>query len=918
MATSVALDPAVPAASQRLEQLTETPADETEPRVSPDGRFVAFVSTREAPDGEADLWLLELTGRVAIGDGRARAAGADTAGARARQPRGRRPGRRTARGRLRRQRRRRRLDPCRRHRPAGRRGDRRGAADRGRAAAPGGRVAARRAGRVVAGRAHAARHRSRRSRRRLQRAAASRRGRRRRRRSRRPMDRGARFIPAPPPPDTVVRPLRAAAAASPARRRSRSSTACGTRSRGATTPRNRRRRRGVRCAIATGRGRRPRPTTPRSRTPSTRWSPSSRWCGAPVESRGRPRRVGASARLRGGRRACSRAGGNAIDAAIAASFTLGVVEPDASGIGGDGMALVWRAGAEAPIVVDFKDQAPAAASLDNPAVYRDGRLPDHGPAALNIPGVVAGLDHLHRRFGSGRVAWADLVAPAIRHADEGFVLDGALPATRGRRRTRCVARYEATRAIFLPGGRLPRAGDRFVNRDYAATLRAIAARGRRRVLPRSTCPADGRRHGQPRRHPQRARTSSSTAPLEREPVRGPLPRSRRVLDAAAGRVGHGAVELLQTLDRQPLAPGTRIAARRRRGAPADRDLRQAHHGRAPPIRRSGPTRAPSHLDRRARRRGLRAASTRHAPPRAAPRRTIPRMTAPPEPPERRGRRGRRRRRRARAASRPRHVGARRRRSRRQRRRRHPDAEHVGRQLLRVAGPRLPLQQPPAHGAGAARGGGAAHAARAIVLGQRVRRSSAARSTAASCRGWPRGPPGAPGSSRRWSSSSRRSSTAAWRLRRRSRRRGSGSTTPADVHMEDRFPRALVARAGPPRPHPDPHRRQGRAPLRLRLRDRRRARARAACPPAPTPAAPTPPSPSPDPARDVPRASPESARGTSRARSEHVPSRLGYFPSMSRASPEHVPSRLRVLPEHVPSTSRVRPGTSRVRPELGFS
>ena len=56
------VDPARPAAT--VERLTDTTADETEPRVSPDGRLVAFVSTRDAADGEADLWLLELTGRV--------------------------------------------------------------------------------------------------------------------------------------------------------------------------------------------------------------------------------------------------------------------------------------------------------------------------------------------------------------------------------------------------------------------------------------------------------------------------------------------------------------------------------------------------------------------------------------------------------------------------------------------------------------------------------------------------------------------------------------------------------------------------------------------------------------------------------------------------------------------------------------
>jgi gamma-glutamyltranspeptidase len=169
-------------------------------------------------------------------------------------------------------------------------------------------------------------------------------------------------------------------------------------------------------------------------------------------------------------------GGNVVDAAIATSFALGVVEPDASGIGGDGMALVLLAGMSEPVVVDFKDQAPVHATLDNPAILRDGQIVASGPAAANIPGVVAGLDLLHRRFGSRRVAWSTLLEPAIRHAEEGFVLDEALPTTIAESRE-AFARHDGTREIFLPGGRVPRPGDRFVNRDYGATLRALAARG---------------------------------------------------------------------------------------------------------------------------------------------------------------------------------------------------------------------------------------------------------------------------------------------------------------------------------------------------------------------------------------------------------------------------------------------------------
>jgi gamma-glutamyltranspeptidase/glutathione hydrolase len=169
-------------------------------------------------------------------------------------------------------------------------------------------------------------------------------------------------------------------------------------------------------------------------------------------------------------------GGNALDAAIAASAVLAVVEPQSTGIGGDCFCLYAPAGTGEPVTINGSGRAPAAASMDALRARGVSELHPESAHVVTIPGAVSAWEKLHRAHG--RAAWDSLFAEAIRLAAEGHPVHARVARDWSDAAPR-LARNAASARHFLPGGAAPHEGDLFVQPALAATLRAIAKDGAR-------------------------------------------------------------------------------------------------------------------------------------------------------------------------------------------------------------------------------------------------------------------------------------------------------------------------------------------------------------------------------------------------------------------------------------------------------
>ena len=174
-------------------------------------------------------------------------------------------------------------------------------------------------------------------------------------------------------------------------------------------------------------------------------------------------------------------GGNAIDAAIAVALALAVTHPSAGNLGGGGFMMI-RLNNGKTTAIDYREMAPAAAHR-NVYLDKDGNLikgegsSTVGYRASGVPGTVAGLDLALKRYGSGRLNWAQLVEPARRLASEGFVVSYGF--ARSLNRNDYLSKYEETRRIFQRNGNYYRESEIFRQPELGATMSRLQRFGPR-------------------------------------------------------------------------------------------------------------------------------------------------------------------------------------------------------------------------------------------------------------------------------------------------------------------------------------------------------------------------------------------------------------------------------------------------------
>ncbi len=170
-----------------------------------------------------------------------------------------------------------------------------------------------------------------------------------------------------------------------------------------------------------------------------------------------------------------KAGGNAIDATIAANAALGLMEPTGNGIGGDLFAIIWDAKTKKLYGLNASGRSPRALTREWFIENGYESIPPRGALPVSVPGTVDGWFEMHQRFGS--LPMRDVLQPAIDYAREGFPVSEYI-AWLWKKYETILGEYPAFREVYLPDGRAPAKGEIFKNPRLADTLEKIAEGGR--------------------------------------------------------------------------------------------------------------------------------------------------------------------------------------------------------------------------------------------------------------------------------------------------------------------------------------------------------------------------------------------------------------------------------------------------------
>jgi len=167
-------------------------------------------------------------------------------------------------------------------------------------------------------------------------------------------------------------------------------------------------------------------------------------------------------------------GGNAIDAVVAATAVLGVVEPMSTGIGGDCFALIWHAESRQLYALNGSGPMGSLASIESVQAQGHSEMPAEGILGVTVPGTVRGWGALLERFGSQSLS--TLLEPAIAYADKGYPVS-KIVASRWHQHADRLGFDEDSSRTFMPDGRTPAFGEIFRNRQLARSLSQIAEQG---------------------------------------------------------------------------------------------------------------------------------------------------------------------------------------------------------------------------------------------------------------------------------------------------------------------------------------------------------------------------------------------------------------------------------------------------------